>query len=615
MLKMNANIHNFTRQSLFFLQFLISSNSIFIMKSFFSSFFAALLAIFVFSIGGLMLLIGFAAAFSSDVEVAVPTNAVLVIDLNDNFTEKEVSDPFTELMNPGTGKIPSLTSVIGLIQHAKKDSNIKGIYIKCQQNSNGYASSEELRKALVDFKKSNKFIFAYGETISQKGYWVGNVANQIYTHPQGGLEFSGFSLETVFLKGMLDKLDVQMQVFYAGKFKSATEPFRYTKMSDANKQQTGVWLNGLYDHFINSVASARQIAPEKLKAMANEAKIQSAQDALSNGLVDGLIYDDQLKKMIAKKLKGVKENDIPFVSVKDYAKSVPLRGSGAGKIAVVYADGDIVMGKGVKGSIASDDFRMLLQKIRADESIDALVLRVNSPGGSALASDIIWREIELIKGKIPVVVSMGDVAASGGYYIASGADSIYADANTITGSIGVFTVIPNISGFMNNKLGISFDGVKTAPYADAPSATRPLNTMEQKMLQSGVDSIYHTFKSRVAKGRKKSMDYVDSIAQGRVWLGSDAISVGLVDRIGTLNDALASAAKMAKLKGYSIKQYPESKSFIEDLIEDYKDYVKVKSIESEIGASQWQIFQNLKTVQQMVGAPQARMPIFVVKQP
>jgi protease-4 len=585
------------------------------MKSFFSSFFAALLAIVVFSIGGLMLLIGFAAAFSSDVEVTVPTNAVLVIDLNDNFTEKEVSDPFTEIMNPGSGKIPSLTSVIGLIQQAKKDSNIKGIYIKCQQNSNGYASSEELRKALVDFKKSNKFIFAYGETISQKGYWVGNVANQIYTHPHGGLEFSGFSLETVFLKGMLDKLGVEMQVFYAGKFKSATEPFRYTKMSDANKQQTAVWLNGLYDHFINSVASARQIAPEKLKAMANEAKIQSAQDALSNGLVDGLIYDDQLKKMIAKKLNGVKENDIPFVSVKDYAKSVTLRGTGAGKIAVVYADGDIVMGKGVKGSIASDDFRMILQKIRADESIDALVFRVNSPGGSALASDIIWRELELIKGNIPVIVSMGDVAASGGYYIASGADSIYADANTITGSIGVFTVIPNISGFMNNKLGISFDGVKTAPYADAPTATRPLNSMEQKMLQAGVDSIYHTFKTRVAKGRKKSMDFVDSIAQGRVWLGSDAINVGLVDRIGTLNDALASAAKMAKLKGYSIKQYPESKSFIEDLIEDYKDFVKVKSIESEIGASQWQIFQNLKTVQQMVGAPQARMPIFVVKQP
>ena len=585
------------------------------MKSFFKSFIAALLALFVFSIIGVLVLIGLAATLPIDEPVDIPSNAVLVLDLGDNYTEKEVSDPFTELMRPGAGKVPSLSNIIGLIQHAKKDSNIKGIYIKCQQNSNGYAASEEIRKALVDFKKSNKFIVAYGETISQKGYWVGNVANAIYTHPQGGLEFNGFSLETIFLKGMLDKLDVEMQVFYAGKFKSATEPFRYTKMSDANKLQTGKWLNGLYDHFINTVSAARQITPDQLKILADEAKIQSAQDALSNGLVDGLMYDDQLKKMIAKKLIGVSEKDIPFVSFKEYAKSVALRGAGTGKIAVVYADGDIVMGKGSKESIASDEFRMILQKIRMDESIDALVLRVNSPGGSALASDIIWREVALIKNKMPVIVSMGDVAASGGYYIACGADSIYANANTITGSIGVFSVVPNISGFMKNKLGVTFDGVKTATYADAPTATRPLNTMEQKMLQTGVDSIYHTFKSRVAKGRKKSIEYIDSIAQGRVWLGSDAIGVGLVDRIGTLNDAIASAAKMAKVKGYSIKQFPESKSFLEDFIEDYKDYVKIKSIESELGASQWQILQHMKTVQQMIGAPQTRMPIFVVKQP
>ena len=585
------------------------------MKSFFKSFLAALLALFIFSILGVFILIGLAATFSSDEPATIPANTVLVIDLGDPYTEKELSDPFTELMRPGTGKIPSLSTVIGLIQYAKKDSNIKGIYIKCQENVNGYAASEELRKALVDFKKSNKFILAYGETITQKGYWVGNAAHTIYTHPQGGLEFSGFSLETVFLKGMLDKLEVEMQVFYAGKFKSATEPFRYTKMSDANKLQTSIWLNGLYDHFIATVASARQIDPIQLKKLAEDATIQTAQDALDNGLVDGLLYDDQLKKIISKKLNGLHEKDIPFVSIKEYAKSVALRGSGSGKIAVVYADGDIVMGKGTKDAIASDDFRMILQKIRADESIDALVLRVNSPGGSALASDIIWREIALIKNRIPVVVSMGDVAASGGYYIASGADSIYADANTITGSIGVFSVVPNISGFMKNKLGITFDGVKTAKYADAPTATRPLNDMEQKMLQAGVDSIYYTFKSRVAKGRKKSIEYIDSIAQGRVWLGSDAVNVGLVDRIGTLNDAIASAAKMAKVKGYSIKQFPESKSFLEDFIEDYKDYVKVKSIESEIGANQWQVLQQMKTLQQMVGAPQTRMPIFVVKQP
>lgn len=585
------------------------------MKSFFKSFLAAILALFVFSVLSVFVLIGIAASVSSEETTAVPANAVLVIDLGDTYTEKEVSDPFSELMRPGTGKTPSLSKLIGLIQHAKKDSSIKGIYIKCQENANGYAASEEIRKALVDFKKSNKFILAYGETISQKGYWIGNVAHSIYTHPQGGLDFSGFSLETVFLKGMLDKLDVEMQVFYAGKFKSATEPFRYAQMSEANKLQTSVWLNGLYNHFIETVSNARNIAPDQLKLLANEAKIQSAQDAVSNGLVDGLLYDDQLKKIIAKKITGVSENDIPFVTVKDYGKAVALRGGGSGKIAVLYADGDIVMGKNNRDAVASDDFRMILQKIRADESIDALVLRVNSPGGSALASDIIWREIALIKNKIPVIVSMGDVAASGGYYIACGADSIYADANTITGSIGVFTVIPNISGFMKNKIGVTFDGVKTAPFADAPSATRPLNTMEQKMLQAGVDSIYHNFKSRVAKGRKKSIEYIDSIAQGRVWLGSDAISVGLVDRIGTLNDAITAAAKMAKVKGYSLKQFPESKSFLEDFIEDYKDYVKVKSIETEIGATQWQLFQQLKTVQQMVGTPQTRMPIFVVKQP
>ncbi len=607
-------MHNFTLYPLFWLLF-FRTLSIPYMKSFFKSFLAALLALFIFSIIGVLLLIGVAAGFSSEEPKAIPTNAVLVIDLGDSYTEREIADPFTELMNPGKGKLPSLSKLIGLIQHAKKDSSIKGIYIKCQQNPNGYAASEEIRKALTDFKKSNKFIFAYGETISQKAYWVANVADAIYTHPQGGLEFNGFSIETLFLKGMLDKLEVEMQVFYAGKFKSATEPFRYTKMSDANKLQTGIWLNGLYDHFITTVASARNIAPEKLKELANNGSIQSAQDALSNNLVDGLFYDDQLKKAIAKKLKGVVEKDIPFVTIKEYTKAVALRGTGAGKIAVVYADGEIVMGKGAKDAIASDDFRMMLQSIRADKTIDALVLRVNSPGGSALASDIIWREIALIKNNIPVIVSMGDVAASGGYYIASGADSIYADANTITGSIGVFTLLPNISGLMKNKIGITFDGVKTATYADGPSATRPLNSMEQKFIQAGVDSVYHTFKARVAKGRNKSMEYVDSIAQGRVWLGSDAVGAGLVDRIGTLNDAIGSAAKMAKVKGYSIKQYPESKSFIEDFIEDYKDYVKVKSIESEIGSNQWQVLKNIKTVQQMIGVPQTRMPIFVVKQP
>jgi protease-4 len=584
------------------------------MKSFFKTFFAALLALIIFSFLGFFILIGIAAAFSTDEKVAVAQNSVLVIDASETFLEQSKNDPFSEFMNKKNGKQPSLSELIGLLNYAKKDSSIKGIYIKCAENPNGYAATEEIRKALIDFKKSNKFIVAYAETISQKGYMMANVADQIFTHPQGGMEWSGFNYETLFLKGLIDKLEIEPQIFYAGKFKSATEPFRYTQMSEANKLQTGIWLNSIYNNFIQGAAEMRSLNADSIKAFANEGKVQNAKDALKYKLVDGLIYDDQLKKIISKKLRLVDETKISFVSINNYAESVALRGTGSGKIAVIYADGDVVMGKGQNDAIASDDYRALIQKIRNDKSIDAVVLRVNSPGGSALASDIIWREIDLLKKEKPVVVSMGDVAASGGYYIACGADSIFADANTITGSIGVFSVIPNAEKFLKNKLGITFDRVKTGQYADAPSATRALTVTEQKFLQSGVDSVYHTFTSRVAAGRQKSVDYIDSIAQGRVWTGADAIKVGLVDKIGTLNDALASAAKMAKLKGYSIKSYPESRSFIEEFFDGYKNDVKTKAIQQEIGIEQWQVLQQLKSMKQLMGKPQARLPIFEINQ-
>ena len=271
--------------------------------------------------------------------------------------------------------------------------------------------------------------------------------------------------------------------------------------------------------------------------------------------------------------------------------------------------------KSDKDGIASDEYRALLQSVKNDKTISAVVLRVNSPGGSALASDIIWREIELLKKVKPVVVSMGNYAASGGYYIACNADSIFANANTITGSIGVFSVVPNFGNFMKNKLGITYDGVKTSTYADFPTTSRALNATEQKFMQAGVDSIYHTFKSRVAAGRKKSIEYIDSIAQGRVWTGADALKVGLVDRIGNLDDAIASAARMAKLKSYSIKSYPERKSFIEDFFNGYEDKVKTKAIKEEIGAQEWEALKQLKSVKQMMGQPQTRLPIFVVNHP
>ena len=585
------------------------------MKIFFKSFFASLLALVVFTLIGFFLLVGIASAFSTEEPKVVAANSVLVLDLSNEFLEQVQNDPISEIVNKKNGKLPSLSELVHLIAYAKKDDAIKGIYIKCQQNPNGYAASEEIRKALIDFKSSKKFVIAYGETITQKGYMVANVADAIYTHPQGGIEWNGFNYETVFLKGLLDKLEIQPQVFYAGKFKSATEPFRYTQMSEANKLQTNVWLGGLYNQFISSTASSRNLNVDSLKYWANEGKIQTAYDASATGLVDGLMYDDQVKKIISKKLHQDDQKDIAFLSMGDYAGSVAIRGTGSGKVAVIFANGDVVMGKNQQGSIASDDFRVLLQKIRKDDAIDAVVLRVNSPGGSALASDIIWREIDLLKKEKPVVVSMGDLAASGGYYIACGADSIFANAGTITGSIGVFSVIPNVKGLMNNKLGISFDGVKTGQYADMPSTTRPLNATEQRFMQAGVDSIYHSFKSRVAAGRKKSMEYIDSIAQGRVWIGADAIKIGLVDRIGTLDDAIASAAKMAKLKGYGIKAYPETKSFIESFMEEYKETAKVKAIKEELGSAQFELFKEIKSIQQMMGAPQTRLPIFVVKQP
>lgn len=580
------------------------------MKSFFKTFFAALLALFIFSFLGFFILIGIAAAFSSDEKVAIAPNSVLVIDATTTFLEQSKNDPFSELLNKKNGKQPSLSELIGLLNYAKKDTNIKGIYIKCSENPNGYAATEEIRKAIIDFKKSKKFVVAYAETISQKGYMMANVADQIYTHPQGGLSWSGFNYETLFLKGLIDKLEIEPQIFYAGKFKSATEPFRFTQMSDANKLQTSVWLNSIYNNFIQGAAEMRHLNADSIKALANEGKVQNAHDALKYKLVDGLLYDDQLKKIIAKKIPIAEADKISFVTINNYAENIALRGTGSGKIAVIFADGDVVMGKDEKEAIASDDYRVLIQKIRNDKSIDAVVLRVNSPGGSALASDIIWREIDLLKKEKPVIVSMGNLAASGGYYIACGADAIFADANTITGSIGVFTVIPNAEKFLKNKLGITFDRVKTGQYADAPSATRALTVTEQRFLQSGVDSVYHTFKSRVAAGRKKTITYIDSIAQGRVWTGADAIKVGLVDSIGTLNDALAAAAKMAKIKGYSVKTYPESRSFIEEFIDGYKNDIKAKVIQHEMGLEQWQVFQQIKSMKQLMGQPQARLPIF-----
>jgi protease-4 len=579
------------------------------MKSFFKIFIASLLALIVFSILGVMVLIGIAASASSSDKPVIGSDAVLVLDLSKPYKETVQENPFASLTTDGDFETPSLFDMVRLIEHAKLDANVKGIYILASSNVNGFGASEEIRKALLDFRKSKKFVVAYGETISQKGYAVANVAQKIFVHPQGGLEWAGFSSNLVFLKGMLDKLEIKPEIFYAGKFKSATEPLRETQMTDANRLQTSVWLGDLYNQFLYQTAAARNLDTAFIRSLAVEGAIQTAADAVKYNLIDGLKYDDQVKNEITGRLNLAVNSKINFIYFGEYAKSVTLNESSASeKIAVIYANGDIISGTGADEQVASDDYKELIRKARLDKSVKAIVLRVNSPGGSALASDVIWREVSLAKKEKPVVVSMGDVAASGGYYIACNANKVFANASTITGSIGVFSIVPNIESFLKNKIGITTDRVRTGPFADMGSMDRALTTPEKMFFQASTDSIYNTFKSRVAEGRKRNMEYVDSIAQGRVWTGTRGLSVGLVDEIGTLSDAIKAAASMAKITTYRLKEYPEKKNILEQLFNNYKRTVSLHLIESELGVDHLLMMQQVKKVKAMVGVPQAKLP-------
>lgn len=582
------------------------------MKSFFKIFIASLLALIVFSILGVMVLIGIAASASSSDKPVIGSDAVLVLDLSKPYKETVQENPFASLTTDGDFETPSLFDMVRLIEHAKLDANVKGIYILASSNVNGFGASEEIRKALLDFRKSKKFVVAYGETISQKGYAVANVAQKIFVHPQGGLEWAGFSSNLVFLKGMLDKLEIKPEIFYAGKFKSATEPLRETQMTDANRLQTSVWLGDLYNQFLYQTAAARNLDTAFIRSLAVEGTIQTAADAVKYNLIDGLKYDDQVKNEITGRLNLAVNSKINFIYFGEYAKSVTLNESSASeKIAVIYANGDIISGTGADEQVASDDYKELIRKARLDKSVKAIVLRVNSPGGSALASDVIWREVSLAKKEKPVVVSMGDVAASGGYYIACNANKVFANASTITGSIGVFSIVPNIESFLKNKIGITTDRVRTGPFADMGSMDRALTTPEKMFFQASTDSIYNTFKSRVAEGRKRNMEYVDSIAQGRVWTGTRGLSVGLVDEIGTLSDAIKAAASMAKITTYRLKEYPEKKNILEQLFNNYKRTVSIQLMETELGAEQLLMMQQVKKVKAMVGVPQAKLPYSV----
>lgn len=584
------------------------------MKVFFKIFFACLLALVIFSLLGFFILMGIGASSFSKDKPKVGGKGILVIDLSNAMQEQsnpddDMSSAFNKLKGSDDYSV-GLYDAVRLIEYAKGDSAIKGIIIKANNNANSYAASEEIKSAIANFKRSNKFVYAYGTAIAQRAYYVATSADKIYVHPSGGVEWAGLSTNLMFYKGLLDKLEIQPEIFYAGKFKSATEPFRAKQMTDANRLQTTVWMGDIYGKILSDVSADRKIDTATLRNLANTAVIRTSSDALKYHLVDGLKYDDEIRTEIGKKVNESDITKLNFVSLATYAKASDFKDySGEDKIALIYAEGDIVDGQGEDKSIGGDNFRNIIRAARLDNSVKAIVLRVNSPGGSALASDVIWREVALTKKIKPVVVSMGTYAASGGYYISCNGSYIFAEPNTITGSIGVFSMFINPSTFLKNKLGVTFDGVKTGPFADLGSMGRPLTQPERNLFQANVDSIYHTFLSRVAEGRNKTIAEVDSIAQGRVWTGKRAISIGLVDSTGTLKDAVLYAAKLAKSKSFYLKEYPQTKGFFDKLFGDDKNGDMQESmIKNALGDWQFDVYKQFKNLQTISNSVQTRIP-------
>ena len=579
------------------------------MRSFLKIFLASFVALIVFALLGTMIFFGVISSLVSSDKPDISKSSVLVLDLSKQYFEQAANDPLAFIQNKSTGSIPGVYDVVRMLDYAKGDSAIKGLYIKASTNPNGFGTSEELREAILNFKKSGKFVIAYGETMDQKSYYVASAAQKVYCHPNGGLDWRGFSMNLVFFKGLIDKLEIEPQIFYAGKYKSATEPFRVSQMTEPNRIQTTDLLNDIYGNFLTKTAEARKLDTAQLHQLAINGTIQTATDALQAKLIDGTLYDDEVKSEILQNLKLKPTDEIKFVSLGDYDKARDYKSFKGDKIALLYAEGDIVDGRSESDrTIASENYISLIRKIRMDKDVKAVVFRVNSGGGSALASDGIWREIVLLKKEKPVIVSMGDYAASGGYFISCAADSIIAEPGTLTGSIGVFGIMPNFGKFFNDKLGVTFDGVKTAPFADLGNISRPLTDPEKRMVQASIDTIYNVFKSRVAEVRKLEIAFVDCIAQGHVYTGQRAIEIKLVDRIGYLQDAVNSAAAMAKSTEYRIKEYPEKKPFWQQLLSSSTSIsLKQNELKEMMGTEQYKYYQEIKRFQQMSKGVQARV--------
>ncbi len=571
---------------------------------------AILGCIMAFGILFVMFLVFASLLGSSEDSVTVRNNSVLVFQLEEPVKDYvgETEDPFAGLFTKAIG----LDNIIEAIQVAKTDKKIKGISIEKNFLMAGLAQTQSIRKALEDFKESGKFVYAFSDFYTQKDYYLASVSDSVFLNPVGILDFKGLASEVLFFKDLQEKTGLQMEVIRHGKYKSAVEPYLSNEMSDANRTQIKELLTSLWGSIIDDISDGRNISTNDLNVIADTLGGRSPEYAKKSGLIDDLSFFDEYKRKLRYAVNSDEEEKVAVVGLGDYIRysKGKMRGAGKDKIAVIYAQGEIFYGEGSQETIGQGMINEAVLKASEDDNIKAIVLRVDSPGGSALASDIIWRELELAKANKPVVVSMGNVAASGGYYIAAGADKIYAEPTTVTGSIGVFGVIPN-GNKLAGDIGINAEQVGTNANSVDYSFFEPMSEQFRVVVQEGVEQTYNTFLDRVSKGRGITAKEVDSIAQGRVWSGAEAKKIGLVDELGTLGDAIKGAAELAEISSYRIRKYPKFKSGFERFVEDMSS-AKTNFIQSvikqEIGNEAYNVLEEVRKISSEKQSIQARMP-------
>ena len=582
------------------------------MKDFFKFTFASMLGVVlagvVFTILGLVGMVGLVA--SSDTETMVKENSILILDLDGSLSERVQDNPLQSLLGEEY-QVYGLDDILSSIRKAKENENIKGIYLQAGIMNASFASLEEIRNALTDFKESGKFIVAYGDQYMQNMYYLASVADKVIVNPQGSITWQGLASQTIFFKDLLKKVGVEMEIFKVGTYKSAVEPFIATEMSDANREQVSAFLHSIWGRLLEDISTSRSIPAEVLNKYADGfTMLEPAETYITNGMVDTLMYKDGVLNYL-KELTGREENEslhtLSLKDMKNVKRQTPLDKSG-NIIAVYYAFGGIddTASASTEEGIQSEKVIKDLRKLREDETVKAVVLRVNSPGGSAYGSEQIWREVVLLKEAKPVIVSMGDYAASGGYYISCAADCIVADPTTLTGSIGIFGMFPNMENLLNDKLGLHFETVKTNANADMGNMTRSFNANEKVAMQKYINQGYRLFVQRCAEGRGMSVEAIEKIAEGRVWTGATAKELGLVDELGGLDKALEIAALKAGVESYSTVSYPDQDDFFSSLLKEGKDNYINGKITKTLGNSYryLQLFENWENMDRI----QARLP-------